>query len=355
MMMIPTLTLLAATVQPLTAPQATRIRFAPEAGVSLEKVVSTQHSLVSQGFRRTIGSDSKLIPLPIKLESTQRISVSDQYIAIRDGRPTTLRRYYNGGNIEAELRSTVDPDLPVSVIDLTSQIKGAGVVFTWVPEEQAYGRYYDGVELPERWLPGLTFDMDALELLPGEPVDVGDSWMVEADRMRGLFSTFANQRYEDAPRGTDRMLLRTLGAGIGANLHEVVSGECTGGAELTLEKVEAGLATVQILINRISVINDLTDYMQAKDLRREKEFGVDAQAGRMALEFSGRGTMIWNVEAGHLQELRIALQENATMGAKMTVEDQEEEIRDELILSGTMILSIKCGPGSLPDTPGPPR
>lgn len=354
-MMIPTLTLLAAAVQPLAVQQEVRIQFAPDSGVSLDKVVSTRHSLISQGFRRTIGSESEIIPLPIKLESSQRVVVSDQYVASRGGRPVTLRRYYKGGNVESKLGSTVDENLPVSVVDLPSQIKDASVVFTWVPEEEAYGRYYDGAELPERWLPGLAFDMDALELLPAEPVPIGGSWKVEAGELRGLFSTFAGQRYEEAPRGTDRMLLRTLGAGIGANLHRVVSGECTGGAELTLEKVDAGLATIQISINRISVINDLTDYMQGEDLRREKEAGVDAQAGRMAVDFSGRGTMVWNLEAGHLQELKIALQENATMGAKMVVENQEEEIWDELILAGTLILSIECEPGSLPEAPGPRR
>ena len=40
---------------------------------------------------------------------------------------------------------------------------------------------------------------------------------------------------------------------------------------------------------------------------------------------------------------------------RILVLQPEEEIWDELILAGTLILSIECEPGSLPEAPGPRR
>ena len=85
----------------------------------------------------------------------------DQYLKVGDGRPLLLRRQFE------EIRMD---DQQVS------QLSGTSVVFTWVPEEGTYGKYYDARESSESTLRDLPEDLDLRALLPASPVAVGDSW-----------------------------------------------------------------------------------------------------------------------------------------------------------------------------------
>lgn len=332
------------------------ITFSPAVDRAVAKVVSTKHVLTADGFRRQIGDETTTMPLALRLESEQYLSVVDEYRESAGGRPRELRRTYGDAGLRAALQPLVDPPVAASKIDLQSQIREASVVFTWVPEEEHYGRYYDAAELPERWLPDLHFDLDALALLPPGPVAVGSSWRVGVDGLESVLVAYGDPRLAEAPKGTDRMLLRTLGTGAGANLHRAFGGESSGGMKLTLKSVDGDLARIAIEVARVNLVRDLTDYTQTATLRREQEIGVETQGGRLALELQGRGELIWDRAAGRMVSLELSLQENLIMGVRQNVPDLETaEVWDEIRLTGILTHRVKCSPTEPVPVPGPAR
>ena len=91
----------------------------------------------------------------------------DEYQKVGDGRPLLLRRKFE---------------------EASSPFVGTSVVFTWVPEEGAYGKYYDARESSESALRDLTEDLDLRSLLPASAVAVGDTWTAPAAGLRDVLS-----------------------------------------------------------------------------------------------------------------------------------------------------------------------
>jgi hypothetical protein len=89
----------------------------------------------------------------------------DEYRRVGDGRPLLLRRTFE---------------------EAPSPFAGTSVVFTWVPEEGAYGKYYDAREASESALRDLTEDLDLRALLPASAVAVGDTWTASAAGLRDV-------------------------------------------------------------------------------------------------------------------------------------------------------------------------
>jgi len=86
----------------------------------------------------------------------------DEYLEVGNGRPLRLRRVFErSGN----------------------PLEGTSVVFTWVPEEGAYGKYYDAREGPESALRELAEDLDLRALLPASAVAVGEHWQVSGETL----------------------------------------------------------------------------------------------------------------------------------------------------------------------------
>ncbi len=101
--------------------------------------------------RRTIGS------------GTLVLRTLDEYRKVGAGRPLVLRRTFE---------ETAGP------------LARTSVVYTWVPEENAYGKYYDAFESSESALRDLAEDLDLRALLPAHAVALGESWSVPALDLR---------------------------------------------------------------------------------------------------------------------------------------------------------------------------
>lgn len=83
----------------------------------------------------------------------------DEYRKVGGGRPLVLQRTFE---------------------EATGPFAGTSVVFTWIPEEGAYGKYYDAREASESALRDLTEDLDLRALLPASAVAPGDTWTARA-------------------------------------------------------------------------------------------------------------------------------------------------------------------------------
>ncbi len=122
----------------------------------------------------------------------------DEYRKIGAGRPLLLRRQFE------EIR-------PVG------PLAGTSVVYTWIPEEGAYGKYYDAREASESALRGLAEDLDLRALLPAGPVAVGDAWSVPGASLRDVFAP-AGLLDPSPGTGDGRLVLASVRAEAGRSL-----------------------------------------------------------------------------------------------------------------------------------------
>ena len=334
-----------------TAPSTGQgVTFQPIPGKAVEKTVRSSHVLTVDGFRRTVEGETTTIPMPLRLESEQKTVFVDEYRSIEAGHPAVFRRTYQGSGLTASLRPIGDDQTPPIKVQLDSPIKDASVVFTWIPAEGAYARYCDAAELTERWLPDLPGELDLCGLLPPPEATVGATWSVDAEAIGRVMAAFGEQHFE-APKGMDRMLLRTLGVGVGANLHQAMGGQSSGRVDLKLAAVEGDLARIEISAGRLNFVRDVTDYTADSQLRREEDVGVKPTTGRLVLDLQGHGELVWNRAAGRAQSLELRLAETVSMAVDSDVEGTK--ITEEMRMSGVFTHRMDVIPAEPIPVPGP--
>jgi len=142
--------------------------------------------------RRTITIDQGAAPL-----TTHRVlRTLDQYRKVGDGRPLLLRRHFE------------QTELP---------FEGTSVVYTWIPEEKAYGKYYDAREGSELALRDLAEDLDLRALLPTEPVAVSEAWSLPVAGLRDVLAPLGDLDLRDA-KGECKLELAAVGEVQGRSL-----------------------------------------------------------------------------------------------------------------------------------------
>jgi hypothetical protein len=177
---------------------------------------------------------------------------------------------------------------------------GHVVAFTWVPEEEAYGKHYLGVESEEPYLATLDAQANLEGLLPGREVRVGDEWSIAPMRLRDVLAPGGEMpiRYE---RTASILLARTLIMGVGGGLWEAFATEPTGSFKARLEGVreEDGrrLADVVLLVD-VHCEVDQTEL--ANQLRNAIELsaGMSVAEAHLTLDLQGGGRMVWDVDRG---------------------------------------------------------
>jgi len=198
------------------------LRFAPVEGSHVRRTITIDQTLAAKGVD------------PITTHKVLR--TIDQFRKVGEGRPLLLQRRFE----KIDWGSSRVPPL-----------QGTSVVYTWVPEEGAYGKYYDAAESKESALRDLAEDLDLRALLPTGAVALRDTWSVPAAKLGGVFTPLGDLE---------------------------VSGylaESTGECKLTLASVTEqqghSLATVELALK-----------FEGK-----------------VWSFEGRGTFVWDLSARH--------------------------------------------------------
>ena len=135
------------------------LRFAPVEGSQVRRTIAIDQTLAAKGSE--------------PLTTRKFLRTLDQYRKLGDGRPLVLQRRFEqiGGSSAG-----------------VSPLQGTSVVYTWVPEEAAYGKYYDALESSEAALRDLAEDLDLRALLPRGAVATGESWSVPAAQLRDVLA-----------------------------------------------------------------------------------------------------------------------------------------------------------------------
>lgn len=332
------------------APQADSLVWSPEVGARLQRTIVSRHTLTAERMEQTVNGEAALSQRLFDLTTELQLRSVDEVRRIEDGRPAVLRRFYEACSFAAETtRSRGRQQTKEASFLGTGSVVDTGVVFTWIPEDEAYGRYYDAAEGIEEALPGLEADLSLRQLLPPTPVEVGASWTLEPGVLRYLFTTGGDTDYQlEENKGMG--LLRTMRCGVGMNLEQAFGGDETG-------KVEANWLGVEEVDGKRLALIDLTfDVVLSRDLREraaasmsvaELARGFSMASALVELALEGGGRVRWDLDAGRLHDT-VDLKASERVEVSLTLERQREEGEEPersvqlLIMTGVVTQSLAC-------------
>ncbi len=297
--MRPILSALILAAAPLAAPDTLEFR-QPE---RLYYAFETTQVLTSTHMSVAIG-DAAATTLPgFDVLAKRTVRVTDEVLEPGPQRPEKFRRYMDQALLEVDVQVPVEGRKPKKLrLDATGGMEGKSIVFTWVPEENEYGRYYDDEEGVEEDLPKLDARCDFAAFLPGGAVEEGAEWEVDPRAFRAFLGPGGSLGFDLKPIG-DLQLARTLRLGLGTHMHELFDGDVDG--KLTARyvgrrEVEGRTLGVIALTADLEARADLTE--QAMDYRTqaEREFGIRPLRVDVRLALEGEGEILWDLEGGHL-------------------------------------------------------
>jgi len=322
------------------AQEPTSLTFSPAQGSVIQKTWITGHQLYVDSFFHTVDGKREPVEMRVGITTERILQVVDEYQETSAGRPLRLRRTYK----QIEQVTTLSPlvaDFEPSRTEQTTPLLGSSVVFTWVEDEKDYGRYYDAEEGDESWLPGLTEDMDFRMLLPEGPVSLGQTWKLEARQLRDLLANGGDLHFQ-SDKSMDRMLVRTLGTGVGGGLHRLFEGSSQGDVTVTLEALSEEVAVLKLLLEKVRFVTDLGAYAEAHRLKRELASGHEDTTGRLFLELTGSGELIWDRREGRARRFELVATETVSLRIKTTIGDGY--FQDEMNMSGQLKMLVEFTP-----------
>ncbi len=340
------------------AAESIEITFAPKLGERVEKTWTTEHELRMTGMTRAHGERRRPLPARGSIDSTQIVAVVDEYQGLEAGRPTGLRRSFTRARrlTEVAFSSEMAEDAPLRLRQ-KSPFRGASVVFTWIPEEGEYGRYYDTREENEELLARVREDLDARALLPAAAVAVGDTWEVAAAELVDILAHGGSYAFE-AVEGRDPFLMRALDSGVAGSMDRVFGGSQVGGAQVRLESVEDSaegrIARLSMDVE-LKLSRDHTDTIEESKSTRERAEGIDYEDVHVTLDLVGKGELRWNLDRGAAQGLSLELQEHVYARVRHRAPSDDEGVfrEQDITLDGTLTLSLSVAPGEPLPIAGP--
>jgi hypothetical protein len=175
-----------------------RIRFAPSEGSSAKKTFENKAEFTLDHLSLSMnGQESPMQPeMEMTLNSTQKVVVTDEYVANREGAPKKLRRTFdelgNGVTMAMKMEMMGQTQNHDQDIKGESELQGKKVVFTWDEEKKEYTKAFDASEGKDSLLKDLEEDMDLRALLPKGEVKEGEEWELDVSSLASVLAPGGN-------------------------------------------------------------------------------------------------------------------------------------------------------------------
>ena len=328
-----------------------RIRFAPSEGSKVEKTFENKAEFTLQNMSLSMnGQDSPAKPeMEMSINSEQKVVVTDEYVANRDGAPKKLRRNYD------ELGNTVTIAMKMAMMGQTqnkdqnltgeSELQGKKVVFTWDDEKSEYKKAFDPALDKDSLLKDLDEDMDLRVLLPKDEVKPGDSWDVDVKALASVLAPGGNLSIIPKEMSADEMAMGMPGMG---SMSDWLRGSLEGEAKATfasVREVEGVKMAVVKLTAKITVSKDMTEMVQdaMKKAKLPPEAG-DLSIDHMDVDYKleAEGELVWDIAGGHIHSFDMSGPSHVQMdmAMKMAPQGQKMTIEYGMELSGTTGLKV---------------
>ncbi len=279
----------------------------------------------------------------VSLAASHRVSMTDEYLELADGRPTKLQRTFD--EIGSTVTATIDDGAGIEEHEATgsSELAEAVVAFTWDPEEESFDvAFEEGDTGDEAHLAGLVEEADFRGFLPGEEVAEGDTWDVKADALS----------HAVRPGGDLWVLPDDLGGGpfVNIQVQEMLaasitslaqaSGEFDGEIKATYRgSEERDGVQVGVIGLQIEVSSEI-DRGERLDLAAENvgaELDIEFQSLSYMWAVEGDAELAWDLENGHFRTFSLEADVTMTVEMEWTQPffDEEIEMGGNFELGGT--------------------
>jgi hypothetical protein len=329
-----------------------RIHFAPSEGSSAKKTFENKAEFTLDHLSLSMnGQESPMQPeMEMTLNSTQKVVVTDEYLANRDGAPKKLRRSFdelaNGITMAMKMEMMGQTQNHDQDIKGESELEGKKVVFTWDEEKGEYTRAFESADGKETLLKDLDEDMDLRALLPKSEVKEGEEWDIEVASLASVLAPGGNLSILPKDMEADQMAMGMPGMG---SMSDWLRGSMEGSAKghLTAIKEVDGAKMAFIKVNaKITVSKDMTEIVE----EAMKNTKLPPEAGAMEVDhmdidykFEGEGELVWDLAAGHAHAFTFSGPSNLNMDMAMKLEAQGQNMSIEygMEMSGTTGFTVE--------------
>lgn len=318
--------------------QAVDLSFAPKNDSYVVRKVRVEHGLALRELSTIRAGNVQSSTESVEIRAVQELLCTDRYLEVAQGRVARLQRRFDIAQWQGDLV------LPTGADRLTakSPMSGLSVLFTFVPAEQDYGRYYDAREGVEEHLHGISQDLDLLCLLPRQPASIGSRWEVDLPALVDVFAPGGRWALAFQLKPAQRNLVRSIQNGIGCNLVEVFGGESKGRTQAHLVGVEGELAKIELdfeLSNRV----DRRALVQMQMNGQELASGYRCQSAPLTWVFTGKGTLLWDLARHRAHELKIQGRERVGFDTELKIGNDPTSTTQRLSMEGSLVLEWILG------------
>lgn len=287
------------------ATRGDKVSFQPEEGATASKELNFQTTFYVDDLTMVVDGNEMPSEMMggamdegILINAT--IGVTDEYVATKDGKQHTLLRTYDELTLEA------GPESEAEVVDEFAELEDSTVSFKWDSDSEEYKKAFHESEGEEDLLENLDVDMDFLVLLPDDEVAEGDTWEASGEQLGTVFfpgGMPANPGSEEEDAEEMAELFREEMEGQLTDAFGEFTIECTYTGSREMDGVTVG--AIKFEFEGESSL-DLSDLMQSVIDLQAGDQGVEADvSATMSMEFEGKGTMLWNLKAGHVHSFEM--------------------------------------------------
>ncbi len=315
---------------------ADQVRFAVKEKTKLAKVFDDKTLLHSTSFSMTVDGNDVGEGMPefkLTYEEKTHVEVSDEYGALKDGKPTKVTRSYDklGGSTQQKLEGSEDMgghDDGNEEKERSSELEGKTVVFKLNDEGDGYKADFADGKGDADLLKRLEEDMDLRGFLPSGEVAADKSWEIDAKVFNSVLGSpggdlkiktkddkdddsALEQQFEDNAKGK--------GKGTYKGKREV------DGHKYAVIALEAELKT------------------EAKDDKTGE--GGHSGLKTISLEFAVEGELLWDVEEGHFHKCTLSSKVKMTMKDQLSMdtEDGKHELEQTAEFEGDAEFTAEIG------------
>ncbi len=320
-------------------PPAAELSFHPEEGRSLTKTFAGAMAMDLDELSLLVdGQDlgAMMGDMSFRLTTDWTYVVSDEYVALAEGRPAKLQRTFDELTQEQE----VSMDIAAAEMSDTqssasaSDLEGLSVLFTWNADSEEYDVAFADGDGDTDLLDGLEEDMDLRALLPDGEVSEGDSWELDAESLASLAMPGGNLKLIPDDADEESMeefeeMFEELGEEFGELFEESLDGDSTATFTGTRE-VDGKTVGVVALELDVSMSVDLTDvlYDVIDELMAEngapEGLEIDLGAAQLDASFTGTGELLWDMGAGLVHALELSGEMEVSMDIAVDVDAEGE-------------------------------
>jgi hypothetical protein len=328
---------------------------APQPGTKRTKLIERHERFFLNELEVSIdGVDlgARFAQLDFLVDNKLELAVTDTYRTVSGDRVSTVARRFD------ELRLTTRQSLSARSLSapLESEIRGSSplqgrtVVFDRLVDGSLDVHLEEETQTPgslegEEWAHGLQPDLDFTAFLPPTPIEEGDRWKVDPAGLTSVFVPGGDLQFRPDPdSSTTSGGTVSLDAASLENILEAFEGTVNALFESVVERSGERIARFQLEL-RIESGRDLSG--QGDVFRPAFPDSVGFEPATLALRyrFEGSGILEWNLDLGVLERLEIKGEGAVSIAQTglITTGGLEQELKQDLSLSGPQTLSVVCG------------